>query len=165
MPIPLLEARDLKKHFPVTKGLLLARTTGSIKAVDGIDFQVWPGQTVSLVGESGCGKTTTARTILRLEKPTSGSLTFEGQEISRQKGDDLRRFRASVQAVFQDPADPHQAKFHCTISAGVAAFSDGDGDFSSWVRAADAALYKAKESGRNSCISFMRDKPSETIEN
>ncbi len=103
MPIPLLEARDLKKHFPVTRGLLLARTTGMIKAVDGIDFQIWPGQTVSLVGESGCGKTTTARTILRLETATSGSLTFEGQEVSSLKGDDLRRFRASVQAVFQDP--------------------------------------------------------------
>jgi diguanylate cyclase len=74
-----------------------------------------------------------------------------------QMGERLREL--IEQAVFQDPVDPHQTKLHCTISVGVAAFSDGDGDFSSWVRAADAALYQAKETGRNKCISFVRDNP------
>jgi oligopeptide/dipeptide ABC transporter ATP-binding protein len=101
--MPLIDAKDLKKHFPVTKGLLFANTIGWIKAVDGIDFQIWPGQTFSLVGESGCGKTTTARLILRLERITSGSLCFEGQEVSSLRRGELSRFRAAVQAVFQDP--------------------------------------------------------------
>jgi len=103
MSTPLIEARGLKKHFPVTKGLLFAKTVGWIKAVDGIDFQIWPGQTLGLVGESGCGKTTTAKMILRLERITSGSLYFEGQEVVSLRRQELRRFRAAVQAVFQDP--------------------------------------------------------------
>jgi oligopeptide/dipeptide ABC transporter ATP-binding protein len=101
--IPLIQARELKKHFPVTKGLILAKTIGWIKAVDGIDFEIWPGDTFGLVGESGCGKTTTSRMILMLEKKTSGSLLFEGEEVSRLQGEALIRFRGSVQAVFQDP--------------------------------------------------------------
>jgi oligopeptide transport system ATP-binding protein len=103
MSIPLLKARDLKKHFPVTKGLIFAKTIGWIKAVDGIDFEIWPGDTFGLVGESGCGKTTTSKMILMLEKKTSGSLLFEGEEVISLGGEALMRFRGSVQAVFQDP--------------------------------------------------------------
>ena len=103
MSTPLLKASGLKKHFPVTKGLLLSRPVGWIKAVDGIDFEVRPADTFGLVGESGCGKTTTSKMILMLEKKTSGSLLFEGKDISSLKGDELIQFRGSVQAVFQDP--------------------------------------------------------------
>jgi peptide/nickel transport system ATP-binding protein len=103
MAIPLIEARELKKHFTVTKGLAFARTIGWIKAVDGVNFQVQPGETLTLVGESGCGKTTTARMVLGLETKTSGSVLFEGKEVSGLAGPEKRRFRASVQAVFQDP--------------------------------------------------------------
>ena len=100
---PLLKAKDLKKHFPVTRGLLLAKTIGWIKAVDGIDFEIWPGDTFGLVGESGCGKTTTSKMILILEKKTSGSLVFEDKEVNQLHGEGLKHFRGSVQAVFQDP--------------------------------------------------------------
>jgi oligopeptide/dipeptide ABC transporter ATP-binding protein len=103
MPRPIIEARNLKKHFPITRGLLFARKVGSVKAVDGIDLQIWPGQTFSLVGESGCGKTTTTKMILRLEKATSGTLRFEGHDIDRLSGPALKTFRGDVQAVFQDP--------------------------------------------------------------
>lgn len=103
MPIPLLKADGLKKHFPVTTGLLLSKTSGWIKAVDGIDFEIHPADAFGLVGESGCGKTTTSKLILKLEKKTSGSLMFEDKDISSLKGNELFQFRSSVQAVFQDP--------------------------------------------------------------
>lgn len=99
----LLEAKDIKKHFPVTKGLIFARQVGAVKAVDGVSFKVNRGQTFGLVGESGCGKTTTSRLILLLEKITSGSIFFEGKSIQELSGHELRRYRSSVQAVFQDP--------------------------------------------------------------
>ena len=102
-PIPILKARGLKKYFPVTKGLLLSRLIGWIKAVDGLDFEVYPGDTFGLVGESGCGKTTTSRIILKLEKKTSGSLYFENEDVDTLQDDKLAQFRGSVQAVFQDP--------------------------------------------------------------
>jgi len=99
----LLEVRGLKKYFSVIKGLLLDRTIGWIKAVDDISFSIEEGRTFGLVGESGCGKTTTGRVILLLEKPTEGSILFRGRDISQIKGRTLHEFRSSVQAVFQDP--------------------------------------------------------------
>ncbi|TET76481.1 MAG: ABC transporter ATP-binding protein, partial [Dehalococcoidia bacterium] len=99
----ILEVRGLKKHFPVTKGLILAKAVGWIKAVDGIDFSIRRGETFGLVGESGCGKTTTSRLILLLEKATAGSVFFDGKEVFRLKGTELKEYRASTQAVFQDP--------------------------------------------------------------
>lgn len=99
----LLEARDVKKHFPVTRGLLLQKTVGYVKAVDGIDFSVFKGDSFGIVGESGCGKTTTLKLILLLEKITSGSILFDNKDISRLSGNELKEYRSSVQAMFQDP--------------------------------------------------------------
>ena len=98
----LIEASQLRKHFPVHKTLLGASTT-TIKAVDGVDFVVRAGETFGLVGESGCGKSTTSRLLLRLEDPTSGVIRFEGKDIATLSGEALRSYRRALQAVFQDP--------------------------------------------------------------
>ena len=100
---PLVNVNAIKKHYPVTKGLILQRTIGQVKAVDGVSFEIPEGQTYSLVGESGCGKTTTSRMILMVEPPTEGEVYFEGQSIQNFSSADQKNFRASVQAVFQDP--------------------------------------------------------------
>lgn len=98
----LLEAKNLKKYFPVTKGLLFSRTIGHIKAVDDISFALRAGETLGVVGESGCGKSTTAKMMLMLEEPTEGSILFEGEDVHNSAA--VRRsYRSSVQAVFQDP--------------------------------------------------------------
>jgi oligopeptide transport system ATP-binding protein len=99
----LLEVRDLKKHFPVTRGVILRKQVGAIKAVDGVEFKINQGETFGLVGESGCGKTTTAKLILLLEKVTSGSILFRDQDITHLSGPELKKHRTAVQAVFQDP--------------------------------------------------------------
>jgi len=100
---PLLSAQNLIKHFPVTKGLLLMKTIGQVQAVDDISFTLQQGETLALVGESGCGKTTTAKLILRLEQPTSGQVCIDGKDIQALSGNDLKEYRTMVQAVFQDP--------------------------------------------------------------
>ncbi len=99
---PLFEARGLTKHFPVGGGVF-GRGKGVVRAVDDIAFAIEPGRTLGVVGESGCGKTTTAKLVLRLEKPTAGQILFEGQDVAGLEGADLQRYRKSVQAVFQDP--------------------------------------------------------------
>ena len=100
---PLLELEGIKKYFPVTKGLIMMRTVGHVQAVDGISFTIKQGETLGLVGESGCGKTTTSKMILRLEVPTEGRVLVEGKDIQDFKGEELRDYRTMVQAVFQDP--------------------------------------------------------------
>jgi oligopeptide/dipeptide ABC transporter ATP-binding protein len=99
----LLEIRELKKYFPVTQGLIFQQTIGLVKAVDGVSYTIGAGETVGLVGESGCGKTTTMKMILMLEKPSSGAIIFKGQDIQSLGGKDLKAYRKGVQAVFQDP--------------------------------------------------------------
>jgi oligopeptide/dipeptide ABC transporter ATP-binding protein len=98
----LLEVRNLKKYFPVKKGVF-SRTIGEVKAVDGVSFALERGETLGLVGESGCGKTTVGRSILRLVEPTSGEVIFKGQDMLQLDREALRRVRASLQIIFQDP--------------------------------------------------------------
>ena len=99
---PLLEVRDLKKYFPIKKGLF-SKTVGHVKAVDGVSFAIQPGEVLGLVGESGCGKTTTGRAILRLIEPTSGSVKLEGRELVGLPRRELRALRREMQIIFQDP--------------------------------------------------------------
>ena len=99
---PLLEVRGLRMHFPVSEGLL-GRKVGDVKAVDGIDFTVRRGETLGLVGESGCGKTTTGRCVARLEKPTAGQIIFDGVDIASLGGKQLQALRQRIQVIFQDP--------------------------------------------------------------
>lgn len=99
----LLQAQDLTKYFPVTKGLVLQKTVGWVQAVDHVNFTIPRGKTLSLVGESGCGKTTTAKLILRLEQPTTGQITLDGLDVHTIDGDDLKQYHTDVSAVFQDP--------------------------------------------------------------
>jgi len=98
----LLEVTNLTKHFVVRRGAL-GWSTGLVRAVDSVSFEIPAGSTLGLVGESGCGKTTTSKLILALEKPTAGSIRFEGRDVSTLGGEGERAYRRSVQAVFQDP--------------------------------------------------------------
>jgi len=98
----LLEVRDLKKLFPVRKGIL-SRTVGLVRAVDGVSFHIAPGETLGLVGESGCGKTTVGRSLLRLIEPTSGQVFFDGVNLLELDREELRRIRSGLQIIFQDP--------------------------------------------------------------
>jgi oligopeptide/dipeptide ABC transporter ATP-binding protein len=103
-PAPaLLRIQELKKHFPVTKGIIRMKQVGAVQAVDGVSFSVPKGGTFGLVGESGCGKTTIAKCILRIERPTGGSILFEGKDVVGLAGGELQWYRRSVQPVFQDP--------------------------------------------------------------
>ena len=103
MPDPILSVTDLKKHFPVRVGVLFKRTIGQVKAVDGVSFDLMPGETLGVVGESGCGKSTLAQVLMRLEEPTSGTATFEGRDIFAMRGNELRKLRREIQIVLQDP--------------------------------------------------------------
>ncbi len=107
----LVSVQDLQMYFPVRSGIIFQRKIADIKAVDGVSFEIKRGETLGLVGESGCGKTTTGRCILQLYKPTAGNVLFEGQDLTTLKGGQLRRFRRRMQMIFQDPyssLDPRQ---------------------------------------------------------
>ena len=98
----ILSAKDLVKHYPIKTGVI-RRTTGHVRAVDGVSFDLYRGETLGVVGESGCGKSTLGRLMMRLEEPTSGSLMFDGVDVFAQKGSAMRRLRRDIQIVFQDP--------------------------------------------------------------
>src|SRR5512142_506824 len=99
---PVLEAVDLKKHFPVKKGVL-RKTVGQVYAVDGVTFSIGEGETLGMVGESGCGKSTVARTVLRLIEPTDGAIRLDGHDVTRLGKSDMRPYRRQMQMIFQDP--------------------------------------------------------------
>jgi oligopeptide transport system ATP-binding protein len=102
-PGPLLEVRGLRMHFPVTEGMIARRHVGDVKAVDGVDLTIRRGETLGLVGESGCGKTTMGRCILRLEKPTAGEILYDGVDIANLGRRELVALRRRIQVIFQDP--------------------------------------------------------------
>jgi oligopeptide transport system ATP-binding protein len=99
----LVEVRDLVVHFPITRGILFQRRVGAVRAVDGVSFMIRRGETLGLVGESGCGKSTTGRAILQLYRPTAGHVYFDGIDLTQLKGEALRRMRRRMQMIFQDP--------------------------------------------------------------
>ncbi|MGD9145087.1 MAG: dipeptide ABC transporter ATP-binding protein [Anaerolineae bacterium] len=99
----LVRVKDLKMHFPITQGIVVQRKIGAIKAVDGVNFDIMRGETLGLVGESGCGKSTTGRAILQLYEPTAGEVYFEEQSLTELKGERLRKMRRRMQMIFQDP--------------------------------------------------------------
>jgi oligopeptide transport system ATP-binding protein len=100
---PLVKVTNLKKYFPITQGILIQREVGATKAVDDVSFEIFKGETLGLVGESGCGKTTTGRTLLQLYKPTDGKVTFDGIDLINIHPNDLRALRQRMQMIFQDP--------------------------------------------------------------
>src|SRR3954470_10909801 len=100
---PLLTVENLEKHFPITRGIIFQKEIGRVRAVDGVSFSVNKGETLGVVGESGCGKSTMARCVMRLLTPTGGRITFDGQDITSIKGNDLFRVRREMMMVFQDP--------------------------------------------------------------
>ena len=99
----ILHVENLVKHFPITQGIILQKQIGVVHAVDGVSFDVRRGETLGLVGESGCGKSTTGRTILQLYKPTAGQVHFNGVDLVSLKGEELRLMRRKMQMIFQDP--------------------------------------------------------------
>ncbi|MDT7728720.1 MAG: oligopeptide transport system ATP-binding protein [Actinomycetota bacterium] len=103
MPEPILQVDGLVKYFPVLSGILFRRTVGHVKAVDGVSFDLTAGETLGVVGESGCGKSTLAQVLMRLEEPTAGSALFEGRDMFKMRGAELRRLRRDIQIVLQDP--------------------------------------------------------------
>ena len=100
---PLIELRDVQKHFPITQGIIIRRRIGAVKAVDGVSLEVRSGETLGIVGETGCGKSTTARLIVRLLEPTGGQILFEGEDIARLGSEQMKAYRREMQMVFQDP--------------------------------------------------------------
>jgi oligopeptide transport system ATP-binding protein len=103
MAEPLLQVKDLVKYFPITRGIFFQKQIGAVHAVDGVSFDIYKGETLGLVGESGCGKSTTGRTVIQLYRPTSGKVIFEGKDLVAIKGKELRETRRRMQMIFQDP--------------------------------------------------------------
>jgi oligopeptide/dipeptide ABC transporter ATP-binding protein len=137
----LIEVRQLRKHFP-RQGGLLGRRSGLIRAVDGIDFDVRAGETFGLVGESGCGKSTTSRLILRLETPTAGTIRFEGRDLDTMDRGELRAYRRALQAVFQDPTSSLSPRMRVAEIVGEPLIADGGSPARREVRARVEAVLR-----------------------
>ena len=112
--LPILTVSDLKMHFPV-RGGLPGREREVVKAVDGVSFEIYPKETFGLVGESGCGKSTTGRAIVKLYEPTSGSIYYHGEDVTKIRGSHLAEFRRNVQMIFQDPYASPVSYTHLTL--------------------------------------------------
>ena len=129
----LLEVKDLKMYFPVTSGIIFQHTVAEVKAVDGVSFTIKKGETLGLVGESGCGKTTTGRCILQLYKPTAGDVMFEGQRVNDLGNRDLRAMRRKMQIIFQDPYGSLNPRMTCGDIVGepliVHKLTSGKGEY------------------------------------
>ena len=129
----LLEVKDLAMHFPVTSGIIFQRTIGHVKAVDGVSFNIRRGETLGLVGESGCGKTTTGRCILQLYKPTAGDVYFEGENLNELDGSAMRAMRRKIQVIFQDPYGSLNPRMTCGDIVGeplvVHKLTSGKGEY------------------------------------
>jgi peptide/nickel transport system ATP-binding protein len=126
----LLEVRGLKVHFPIRRGVLIERQVGAIRAVDGIDLSIAKGQTLGLVGESGCGKSTAGKAVLRLVEPTAGTISIDGKDVTELKGEPLRKLRRRMQMIFQDPfssLDPRQT-VGSILAEPLRTHADGNGD-------------------------------------
>ena len=157
---PLLEVRGLKKHFPIRSGVL-QRHTGDVKAVDGLDFSLARGETLSLVGESGCGKTTAGRSTLRLIEPTAGEAIYRpeaGAEVDLFKlgKGEMRSFRRDLQIIFQDP----YASLNPRITVGNAVCCRTRFDPARLPRSTTRSSVRAKRSGRRRSVPMARDSPS-----
>ncbi|MCG8547180.1 MAG: dipeptide/oligopeptide/nickel ABC transporter ATP-binding protein [Alphaproteobacteria bacterium] len=136
---PVLEVRDLKMHFPIRAGLM-KRIVGFVFAVDGIDFHINPGETLGLVGESGCGKSTVGRVLLRLYEPTAGEVRFDGQNILELDEAELNRIRQSIQIIFQDPFSSLNPRLRVKEIVGEAyRVHTGDKD---WLKVVQEVLQK-----------------------
>ena len=110
---PLLEVTNLKMYFPVTSGIVFQRKVADVKAVDNVSFTINKGETLGLVGESGCGKTTTGRCLLQLYKPTEGEVKFNGQDVTKLSNSDMRQMRREMQVIFQDPYGSLNPRMTC----------------------------------------------------
>ncbi|HKL30498.1 MAG TPA: ABC transporter ATP-binding protein [Natrialbaceae archaeon] len=117
-PAPILSVSGLRKHYRLTEGVVFSREVGRVRAVDGISFDLYPGEMLGLVGETGCGKSTTAKTVLRLLEPTDGTVQFDGADVTAFDGDDLERFRRRAQMVFQDPTSTLDPRMSIGESVG-----------------------------------------------
>lgn len=148
----ILKLDAVTKHFPVTKGLIFARPIGYVRAVDGVSLEVERGATLALVGESGCGKTTTAKLILRQEEPTAGRMEFEGKNIAEMTGTALKEYRTDVQAVFQDPwssLNPRMRVFDIVSESLVVNHTVSKGEVSDRVAKVMADVGLRPEQARN----------------
>src|SRR4249920_2644981 len=134
----LLEIRDLKKHFRVRGSLL--RASGIVRAVDGISFSIPAGETFALVGESGCGKTTIAKLVLMLEKPTAGTISFAGRDITRGSRAEHKAYRRQAQAVFQDPYSSLNPRLRVRTIIAEPLLAHGEGDAASIARRVNQVL-------------------------
>jgi len=140
MADPIIEVKDLKTHFPVRRGPLLNKKTVMLKAVDGVSFSIPERETFSLVGESGCGKTTTARSILMIEQITDGQVLWQGKNVQELDDTDMKRYRASVQAVFQDPYSSMNPRMRVVDFITEALLLDPSIDRAERIQRAEAAL-------------------------